>query len=272
MSVIGWNHGARSKAVVVVVALVGALITATGPAPSAGAATTPRLTLGDVSIVEGNPLTKTGAKLSLHLSEPAASDLRVNYTTVSGSATGAPKPPPGRLQGEDRSCHHSRRQGRGIDRTGGLRRYGSRERRNLLGGHHGQLGARVDTADDTGVVTILDDDPAGGATLRIGDATVDEGDLGKFTAKVPLSLSEPLGADLLVNYTLVSGSATGALKPPPGDFKLKTGVAKIRAGKTVGTISPSIFPDIDVESDEDLTISITGTSALGVTSGTQRVS
>ncbi len=267
MRVIRRTRSARSLATAVAIALVAALMAMGGPAPDAGAATTPRLTLGDAAVVEGNPLTKTGAKLSLHLSEPAQSDLLVNYTTVSGSATGVVKKEPGDFKMKTGVAKI--RAGKVVAAIspavlGDTDVEGDEQFTVII---TGTSGPEVDTVDDTGVVTILDDDPAGGATLRLGDATVDEGDIGKFAAKVPLSLSEPLGVDLLVNYTLVSGSAPGAAKPPPGDFKLKTGVAKIRAGKTIGTISATIFPDLDIEGDEDLTVSITGTSAPGVSIG-----
>lgn len=208
MRVIRRTRGARLAATTVALALVAALMVMGGPAPGAGAATTPRLTLGDAAIVEGNAL-KTGAKLSLHLSEPAQSDLLVNYTTVSGSATGVVKKEPGDFKMKTGVAKI--RAGKVVAAIspavfGDTEVEGDEQFTVVI---TATSGPAVETVDDTGVVTILDDDPAGGPTLRLGDTTVDEGDVGKFAAKVPLSLSEPLGVDLLVNYTLVAGSAQG---------------------------------------------------------------
>ena len=54
MRVIRRTRSARSLATAVAIALVAALMAMGGPAPDAGAATTPRLTLGDAAVVEGS--------------------------------------------------------------------------------------------------------------------------------------------------------------------------------------------------------------------------
>jgi hypothetical protein len=62
----------------------------------------------------------------------------------------------------------------------------------------------------------------------------------------------------------VEGTATAATKTESGDFKARTATAKIRAGKTFGTATATIYGDLDAEAGETILVSVTAVSPAGI--------
>jgi hypothetical protein len=83
-------------------------------------------------------------------------------------------------------------------------------------------------------------------TIAIGDAVADEGNVKSVGVALPITLSEAPLTDLFFPFTTVDGTATGGLKALPGvDYKSRSGTIKIKAGKTAGSVTTTIFSDTD---------------------------
>ncbi len=118
-----------------------------------------------------------------------------------------------------------------------------------------------------GLATLSFTSPASAVALPkldVGDVTVVEGNGGTAnTMKFPVTLSEPAGADVLVQWSITPGTATPgvdyvALKKPK--------VTTIKAGKTAAFASVKDIPDTGAESDETFTVhveSVSGPAELG---------
>ncbi len=94
--------------------------------------------------------------------------------------------------------------------------------------------------------------------VGVGDVSLAEGDAGFTTARVTVTLSEPVATDTFVQYTANTGSATAAV-----DYVARTGRVRIRAGKVFASIAVKVLADTDVEGDE--TIEVDVLDAGGVT-------
>jgi Calx-beta domain len=94
--------------------------------------------------------------------------------------------------------------------------------------------------------------------VGVGDVTLSEGDVGFTTARVTVTLSEPVGTDTFVQYTANTGSATAG-----SDYLARAGRVRIRAGKVFATIAVKVFADLTAEDDE--TIAVELLDAGGVT-------
>jgi len=120
-----------------------------------------------------------------------------------------------------------------------------------------------------GTVTIIDDDGEGPAaaaasTVSVGDALVVEGDFGTRIVTFPVTLSQAATAPVVVNYRIVGGSATGALKPAAG-VDVKTGSGKLTftavtggESRTVLYVNATIYSDTTPEADETFALELTG--------------
>ena len=99
-----------------------------------------------------------------------------------------------------------------------------------------------------------------GPTVTIGPGpTVAEGDAGTTPATVPVTLSQPLAADLVVGYVVSDGTATVA----DGDYDSPATSVLIPAGALTAAIPVNIHGDTRYEGDETFTVSLV--SAPGAT-------
>ena len=119
-------------------------------------------------------------------------------------------------------------------------------------------GATIGTASATG--TILEDDPPTGLTVGIGNASVVEGNSATRQVSVPVTLSDPSGSDVSVDYATASGTATAGT-----DFTSASGTLTIPAGDITGFVAVDVPGDITLESGE--AFSITLSNAVGATIG-----
>ncbi len=104
-------------------------------------------------------------------------------------------------------------------------------------------------ADDTGVVTILNDDQPVDAS--IDDAVVTEGDSGTTTCLFDVRLAAPAPFPVTVGYATRDASATAG-----EDYRATTGSVTLTPGMILTTIAVDVFGDIVVEDDETFDVTI----------------
>lgn len=92
---------------------------------------------------------------------------------------------------------------------------------------------------------------AGQSTARIADTTVVEGE--GATAQFNVSLSQPVGESVAIDYATRDGTAAAGL-----DYTFATGRVTFPAGATTRTISVSILNDAIPEATESFTVDLTG--------------
>ncbi len=120
-------------------------------------------------------------------------------------------------------------------------------------------------ATPQGVGTIVDDD---GPTVSIGSASAAEGNTGFINLVFTVTLSAPSPQDIGVDYATTGGTAT-----PNFDYQQVFPNSRsvfIPAGASSGTLSIRIFPDLQVEPDETVIVSLLGAfnATVAVAQGT----
>jgi len=103
--------------------------------------------------------------------------------------------------------------------------------------------------DTQGVGTILDNDSP--PTLSINDVSLAEGDAGSTNLVFTVSLSAVSGKDVSVNYLTADNSAT-----QPSDYTLTSGTLTILAGSPSGPIPVPIVGDTTPESSETFFVNL----------------
>jgi hypothetical protein len=111
--------------------------------------------------------------------------------------------------------------------------------------------------------------------FSVGDASIVEGDSGKpRQLRVPVTISNPTNSTIRVDYVVEGGTATN-----PDDFTAKVGQVRTLTFKPSGAgimpttkyVTVKVNPDIAVEGDEDLTVTLsnpTGGYTIGRDVGT----
>ena len=224
----------------------------------------PHLTIGDVTITEGNGGTGL-AVFTARLSSPQPNLVSVVFLTNDGTATSA-------------SGDYVAQSGR-LDFPPGVV-----EQRVKITVN----GDTTDEADESfkvrlawpsggavlgraiGTATVLDDDPnRGGATLALGDVSIVEGDDLSALAIFPVRLSSAQPGPVSVNFGTGNGTATLA----SGDYDARLGTLTIPTGVTNATIFVKVNGDHDPEALESFTLTIAGSSGPAITRaiGTGRI-
>src|SRR4029079_8241750 len=114
-------------------------------------------------------------------------------------------------------------------------------------------------ANDTGKVTILDDDSPTASDLQVavGDTSLYEGGGTKPTqAGFVVTLNHRPTADVTVHYALLSDSAKA-----PGDFKYKTGTLTFKTTQSFKAVSVAVIADFVNEPDESFKLVLSSPSA-----------
>jgi len=93
--------------------------------------------------------------------------------------------------------------------------------------------------------------------VRIGDASVTEGDAGARNLAFTVTLSEPAATEVTVQVDVVAGSATAGL-----DYEAprRTRTLTFAPGRTAKVVNVKVLQDLDVESDETLTVQLSNPS------------
>jgi arylsulfatase A-like enzyme len=240
-------------------ALVVASLAILTPGAPGGASDTVTVSIGDVTVVEGNTHTRT-VSVPVTLSNPLTTKLNVNYKTFAASASA----------GSDF-----------VAKTAKLA--------INAGKTHGAInvtvkGDVVPEPDETfivrltgtnnpavtihrsdGTIKIIDDEAPpfgtpGTPTVSIGDVSVVEGNAGSRTISAPITLSETLTEKLTVRFATANGTAKS-----PQDYKAKTAKVSVPAGKRHAVVSVVVLGDTTEEPDESFTVQLLDTNNPAVT-------
>jgi hypothetical protein len=230
-----------------------------GLAPDVSAAPTPTITIGDVTVVEGNagttnavftiqvaPAPKPCCSLQVGWSAAAGTALApADYTTSSGTVTLSRSTP-------------SRTVvvpvvGDAVDEAN----------ETFVVNLSNLVGSPGTIGDAQGVGTITDDD--GPPALSVNDVTVPEGHAGTTTATFTISLSAASGQAVTVNWATTAGTATAGT-----DYVAASGSRTIAAGSTTATVGIVVNGDIQAESNETFGIALStpANATIGDGSGT----
>jgi len=113
-------------------------------------------------------------------------------------------------------------------------------------------------ADDTGVGTILDDEPR----ISIGDVTRTEGNSGTTLFAFTVSLSGASDVPVTVAYATADWSATAG-----SDYQAASGTLTIPAGQTTGTITVQVTADRRGEANESFFVNLSNPMNGGIADG-----
>jgi hypothetical protein len=198
----------------------------------------PSLTIGDVTVTEGNTGT-TNAVFTVRLSGASGQAVRVNYATANGTtnpatagsdyttATGTLTINPGATTGTitvpvtgDTSVE--------LNETFFV---------NLT------VPVNATVADAQAIGTITNDDTA--VTLSINNVTVTEGDTGSVNAVFTVTLSAASAAQVTVNYATANSIATAG-----SDYTAANGTLTFTPGQTSKTVTVAVLGDLLDEANE----------------------
>ena len=184
--------------------------------------TTPTLSIGDVSVTEGNSGTST-ATFTVTLSAAASSAVTVNYATANGSATAGSDyvAASGTLTFAAGTTTRTIPVTVNGDTTG-------EANETLLVNLSAASGATIADAQGTG--TIVNDDSV--PTLSINDMSMTEGNSGTKTATFTVTLSAASASPVSVTYATANGTAAA-----PSDYAAVVGSVTFPAGSTSQTLS-----------------------------------
>ncbi len=104
----------------------------------------------------------------------------------------------------------------------------------------------------SGYGTIVDDDTP--PSMTISDASLAEGNSGTSLMTFIVSLSQPSGSDVWVNYTTANGTA----KTSDNDYTAKSGTIQFAPGETIKTIQVVIKGDTRKENNETFYVNLSG--------------
>lgn len=228
-----------------------------------------KIFVGDAAVSRGNDEKNRTVQFPVTLSEPATNNVTVKYTiTAQGTDTAVPGADfktktgtvtfkPSLTSGRTKTTMlvaatvvpHA-----GVSTSQVFRVVLS----NPSGGY--ELGR------STGTGTILPP-PASDTNVSVGDVSIVEGDHGKNTAKVWVTLSRPATSTQTVQISFSNGTATGK-----SDYKpLATKTVSFSAGQWQKAVALTTLTDMVTESDETINITLSAPSAglsLGRTNGT----
>jgi hypothetical protein len=216
-----------------------------------GAVTTPLLSVGDVSVVEGNAGT-TNAVFTLSLSAPTNQAVTVNFATANGSATA---PADYTAQSGSRTFAPG-----AVSQTVAVPVVGEtgvEPNETFTLTLSGAAGAVLQDAQ--GVATILNDDvPA----ASVGDAIVTEGDAGSQNLGFTVSLSQASPVAASVGYLAAAGTATAGV-----DFGTVAGTLSFPPGTTTQQVWVPILGDTINENSETFFVNLSAPVAATVADG-----
>jgi hypothetical protein len=203
----------------------------------------PFLSIGDVSVTEGDAGTRT-ATFTVGLSAASAQTVTVDYATADGSATAGSDyvATSGTLTFPSGSTTQSfpvTVSGDTVvepDETFVV---------NLSGSAHATI------ADGQGTATINDDEGSSASRISIDDRAVSEGSA--TTASFRVTLDAPSSQTITVHYATANGTATA-----PSDYTATSGTLTLSPGRTTHSIAVPIVTDSTPEGTETFTVNLSG--------------
>lgn len=205
------------------------------------------VSIGEVSVPEGNTTCNHRAKFIVSLSSPSLEPVHVSYATTDGTA----------IAGLDYTS------------TAGTITFAPGEVGKPVGVPvicegvpEGNETFTLSITDVDGLValpgriegtgSVTNDDPSTGKFLQIASTTVVEGDVGTRTARVSVVLSQPRAQVTTIYWATLDGTAVGGL-----DFDVSGGVITLDPGETAMSILVPILPDQLREGTETLSVVLT---------------
>jgi Calx-beta domain len=208
----------------------------------------PWLTIGDVSILEGNSGT-TAFGFTVNLSDPSGELVTVNYATANAAAAAAAASDYLAATGTVTFAPGE------TSKTITVLANGDR-----LGEPHETFFVNLSSAtnaaiaDGQGVGTILDDEPR----VSIGDVTRAEGRKNQTTLfTFAVTLSAAYDQAVTVSYHTANGTATTG----DGDYVARTGTLTFAPGETTKTVTIEVKGDGKREANETFTLELFGTGS-----------
>lgn len=212
----------------------------------------PNLTINDVTVTEGNSGI-TNAVFTVSLSAPAGpGGVTFNIATANGSATAGVDYVAQSLTGQTIPAGSS-------TYTFTVQVNGdtlNEPTETFFVNVTGVSGAVV--VDGQGVGTITNDDPL--PSLSIDDVTVVEGNSGTTNAVFTVTLSDPSGQTVTVNYATADGTAT-----QPADYTSTSGTLTFTPGQTTRTISVPVIGETIPEANETFFVNLSGATNTTIT-------
>jgi hypothetical protein len=217
---------------------------------------TPSLSIGDVTITEGNSGAQN-ATFTVTLSGAATTAVTYDIATADGSATAGSDYTAKSLTGQSIAAGATSR----IftvsiigDRVVELGETFKVNISNVTNAHVG---------DGQAVGTIINDDVAGTPTLSIADASVSEGNSGTKTLTFTVSLSPAATSAVTYNIATSNGTATSG-----SDYVASSLTGQsIAAGATSKTFAVTINGDTTTESNETFNVTLSGVSGATLGDG-----
>ena len=242
---------------------------AVGPKNECGTPGTDRFSVGDASVVEGDSGAPRKLRIPITISNPAASEITVDYTIDEGSAT-APEDVDAKV-GVTRTLKFKPNSSGTMPTTRMitvkvLPDISVEDNETLTVTLSNPTGGYT-VGRETGTGTIVDDD--GDSTVQavaITGSSSCEGDSSARGDKAgyQVSLRNPAATDTEVTVVVVDGTATGGVDyqavPKPKKLKFKT-------GQVQKAVTLTVFADLVSEPDENVNASIS-TSPVPVLSNT----
>jgi hypothetical protein len=214
-----------------------------------GGVSVPSLSIGDVSVTEGNSGT-TLATFTVTLSATSASTVTVNYATADGTATAGSDYGAG--SGTLTFTPGTTTQSFSVQVFGDTTVESNETFTvNLSSPSNGTIG------DGSGLGTIVNDDAAL-PTLSVGDVSQAEGNSGSSFMSFTVTLSAASASTVTVNYATSNGSAIAGT-----DYTGGSGTLTFAPGTLTQTFTVQIFGDTTVEPNE--TFNITLSSPINAT-------
>jgi hypothetical protein len=279
MSLPGRKVGYVALAVSVIAASVVAAF-----AQAAVASSTPTISIGDGSVVNGSGGTRT-IYLPVTLSQPGSTTATVQYQLQDGSATGGTKAGPGvdynNLGGVIRTLTFTA--SAITHKTPVVKQIAVIVYRDAASDadEHFQVTLANASAGWTigrsvGTGTIIGSDASSAPELSIGDSTISEGDVGNRTVDVPVTLSVPAPAPITVQYAIADGTAhcgnmkTGKPVDPASDCYNNGGATKtltFALGQRKKLLPAIVFPNTLAQPDRSFTIHLSHPTAAVIRRG-----
>jgi hypothetical protein len=223
-----------------------------------GGGGTPALSIGNVSVSEGNSLSKQ-ATFTVTLSAPASSAVSYNIGTANGTAVAPSDYTAKSLSGQSIPAGNTSKTFTVAIKGDTLVEPNETFSVNVSS----VVGATV--ADGNAIGTITNDDGGGGPgpSLGIADVTIAEGNSLSRQATFTVTLSSP--ATTAVSYDIATANGT-AVAPTDYTAKSLSGVS-IAAGNTSKTFAVAIKGDVTAEPDETFTVNLSNVTGATVADG-----
>jgi hypothetical protein len=249
------GQGVRLGRALASLAVAGSVVL--GSAQTVSAAPTPNITIGDVTVVEGNSGT-TNAVFTIQAS-PAPKNccaLQVAWTTAPSTASA-----PADYVTSSGTVTLSRSTSSQTVAVPVVGDTLDEANETFVVNLSNLVGSPGTIADGQGAATITDNDPL--PVVSVDDVTVAEGDAGTTSATFTVSLSTVSGRSVTVNWATTAGTATAGT-----DYVAASGSRTIAAGTATASVTITVNGDTQPEADETFGISLSNPVNATVGDGT----